>query len=143
MCAMMLIPLMIMIMRHHTKISSPTWSMTMEACQLLSHGQEHKSLSMTLLSQSVVSLIDGQVPREVRNIHNVSSEPITVGYDPDTYVTTESDGNVTLTIRVFSHPGGAPRPFTFVANTEDGIASKCCNFLSEDISSLSLLAQLF
>ena len=72
----------------------------------------------------------------------VSLEPITVGYDPDTYVTTESDGSVTLTIRVFSHPGGAPRPFTLVVNTEDDTASKCCNFLIQDISSLSLLAQL-
>ena len=53
-------------------------------------------------------------------------------------MTTESDGNVTLTIRVFSHPGGAPRPFTLTVNTEDGTASKCCNFWSEDISSVSL-----
>ena len=52
-----------------------------------------------------------------------SLEPITVGYDPDTYVTTESDGSVTLTVRVFSHPGGAPRPFTLAINTEDGTAS--------------------
>ena len=50
-------------------------------------------------------------------------EPITVGYDPDLYVTTETDGSVTLTIRVFSHPGGAPRPFTLVVNTQDGTAS--------------------
>ena len=49
--------------------------------------------------------------------------PITVGYDPATYTTTESDGSVTLTVRVFSHPGGAPRPFTLVVNTEDGTAS--------------------
>ena len=56
MYAMMLISLMIMIVRHHTKISSPTWSMTVETCQLLSHDQEHKSSSMTLLSQSVVSI---------------------------------------------------------------------------------------
>ena len=52
-----------------------------------------------------------------------SLEPITVGYDPDTYMTTESDGSVTLTVRVFSHPGGAPRPFTLAINTEDGTAS--------------------
>ena len=48
---------------------------------------------------------------------------MTVGYDPDTYATTESDGSVTLTIRVFSHPGGAPRPFTLAVNIEDGSAS--------------------
>ena len=46
-----------------------------------------------------------------------------VGYDGDTYVTTESDGSVTLTIRVFSHPGGAPRPFSLAVNTEDGTTS--------------------
>ena len=50
-------------------------------------------------------------------------EPITVGYDPATYMTTESDGSVTLTVRIFSHPGGAPRPFTLVVNTQDGTAS--------------------
>ena len=50
-------------------------------------------------------------------------EPITVGYDPDSYVTTETAGSVTLNIRVFSHPTGAPRPFTLVVNTEDGTAS--------------------
>ena len=50
-------------------------------------------------------------------------EPITVGYDPDKYVTTESDGCVILTIRVFSHSDGAPRPFTLAINTEDGTAS--------------------
>ena len=50
-------------------------------------------------------------------------DPITVGYDPDSYVTTETDGSVTFNIRVFSHPAGAPRPFTLVVNTEDGTAS--------------------
>ena len=49
--------------------------------------------------------------------------PITVGYDPDSYVTNESAGSVDLTIRVFSHPGGAPRPFSLLVNTEDGTAS--------------------
>ena len=53
-------------------------------------------------------------------------------------MTTESEGNVTLTIGVFSHPGGAPRPFTLAVNTEDGTGSKYCNFLSEDICSVSL-----
>ena len=53
-----------------------------------------------------------------------SLELISVGYDPDTYVTTETSGSVNLTVRVFSHPGGAPRPFTFVVNTEDGTASR-------------------
>ena len=50
-------------------------------------------------------------------------EPIEVGYDPATYVTTETAGSVDLTIRVFSHPGGAPRPFSLLVNTEDGTAS--------------------
>ena len=53
-------------------------------------------------------------------------------------MTTESDGSVTLTIQVFSHPGGAPRPFSLAVNTEDGTGSKCCNFWSEYISSVSL-----
>ena len=51
------------------------------------------------------------------------SEPIEVGYDPVSYVTTESTGFVDLTIRVFSHPGGSPRPFSLAINTEDGTAS--------------------
>ena len=38
-------------------------------------------------------------------------------------MTTESAGSVELTIRVFSHPGGAPRPFSLLVNTEDGTAS--------------------
>ena len=50
-------------------------------------------------------------------------ETIEVGYDPDSYVTTESAGSVDLTIRVFSHPGGAPRPFSLLVNTEDGTSS--------------------
>ena len=49
---------------------------------------------------------------------------IEVGYDPVSYVTTESIGFVDLTIRVFSHPGGSPRPFSLAINTEDGTASK-------------------
>ena len=54
----------------------------------------------------------------------LSSAPITVGYDPDSYVTSESTGQLNLTIRVFSHPmTGAPRPFTLVVDTEDGTAS--------------------
>ena len=57
-----------------------------------------------------------------------SLEQIAVGYDPDTYVTTETSGSVNLTVRVFSHPGGAPRPFTLVVNTEDGTASRFPNF---------------
>ena len=36
---------------------------------------------------------------------------------------TESAGSVELTIRVFSHPGGAPRPFSLLVNTEDGPSS--------------------
>ena len=50
-------------------------------------------------------------------------EPIEVGYDPQSYVTTESAGSVELTIRVFSHPDGAPRPFSLLVNTEDGTSS--------------------
>ena len=50
-------------------------------------------------------------------------EPIEVGYDPQSYVTRESAGSVELTIRVFSHPGGAPRPFSLLVNTEDGTSS--------------------
>ena len=38
-------------------------------------------------------------------------------------MTTESAGISILTIRVFSHPAGTPRPFTLVVNTEDGTAS--------------------
>ena len=61
-------------------------------------------------------------------IHNLfyqplSLEPIAVGYDPQSYVTTESAGSVDLTIRVFGHPGGAPRPFSLLVNTEDGTSS--------------------
>ena len=52
------------------------------------------------------------------------SEPIEVGYDPVSYVTTESIGFVDLTIRVFNRPGGSPRPFSLAINTEDGTASK-------------------
>ena len=48
---------------------------------------------------------------------------IEVGYDPVSYVTTETAGFVDLTIRVFSHPGGSPRPFSLAINTEDGTAS--------------------
>ena len=51
------------------------------------------------------------------------SEPIRVGYDRNSYMATETDGFVDLTIRVFSHPGGSPRSFTLVINTEDGTAS--------------------
>ena len=50
---------------------------------------------------------------------------IEVGYDPVSYyVTTETAGFVDLIIRVFSHPGGSPRPFSLAINTEDGTASK-------------------
>ena len=38
-------------------------------------------------------------------------------------MTTESAGSVDLTIRVFSHPGGAPQPFSLLVNTEVGTAS--------------------
>ena len=51
------------------------------------------------------------------------SELIEVGYDPVSYVTTETDGFVDLIIRVFSNPGGSPRPFSLSINTEEGNAS--------------------
>ena len=54
---------------------------------------------------------------------SLTLETIKVGYDPDSYVATESAGSVYLTIRVFSHPGGAPRPFSLLVNTEDDTAS--------------------
>ena len=54
---------------------------------------------------------------------SLTLESIKVGYDPDLYVATESAGSVYLTISVFSHPGGAPRPFFLLVNTEDGTAS--------------------
>ena len=57
------------------------------------------------------------------------SEPLAVGYDSIAYTTSESAGNVTLTIRVFSHAlngtNGAPRPFTLRVTTGDGNASMC------------------
>ena len=56
-------------------------------------------------------------------IYPVPSEPIEVGYDPVSYVTTEITGFVDLTIKVFSHPGGSPRPFSLSINTEDGTTS--------------------
>ena len=51
------------------------------------------------------------------------SELIEVGYDPVSYVTTETARFLHLTIRVFSHPGGSPRPFSLAINTENGTAS--------------------
>ena len=52
------------------------------------------------------------------------SEPITVEYNPVSYVKTENAGFVVLIIEVFSHPGGSSRPFSLAINTEDGTASK-------------------
>ena len=65
-------------------------------------------------------------------------ETIEVGYDPDLYVTTESAGSVELTIRVFSHPGGAPRPFSLLVNTEDGTSSTSETMIMILHNSLSL-----
>ena len=65
------------------------------------------------------------------------SEPIEVGYDPVSYVTTETAGFVDLTIRVFSHPGGSPRPFSLAINTQDGSAS-----MSQIVSSVLKLPLL-
>lgn len=54
---------------------------------------------------------------------SLSSEPITVGYAPDTYKISESAGSVTLTISITSHADtGAPRPLTLFVSTEDGTA---------------------
>ena len=50
--------------------------------------------------------------------------PITVGYNPVFYTTTEGQGFVMLNITIFDPPtGGNPQPFTLVVNTQDGIAS--------------------
>ena len=52
------------------------------------------------------------------------SVPITVGYNPVLYTTTEEQGFVVLNITIFDPPaGGTPRPFTLVVNTQDGTAS--------------------
>ena len=51
------------------------------------------------------------------------TEPIVVGYDPEEYVINEDGETVDILIRVLSHPGGVPRPFTLIVNTEDGTAS--------------------
>jgi hypothetical protein len=79
------------------------------------------------------------VPQATVTINDTAEqecEQISVGYDPDTYVTTETSGSVNLTVRVFSHPGGAPRPFTLVVNTEDGTATVAM-FLMETIHQLA------
>ena len=50
--------------------------------------------------------------------------PITVGYNPVFYTTTEGQGSVVLNITIFDPPaGGTTRPFTLVVNTQDGTAS--------------------
>ena len=77
---------------------------------------------MTLLSLSVVSDITAYLSIIIMSI-NGNLEPIEVGYHPVSFVTTETAGFVNLTIRVFSHPGGSPRPFSLAINTEDGTAS--------------------
>ena len=56
-------------------------------------------------------------------ITHALSELIKVGYDPVSYVTTETTGFVDLIVRVFSNPVGSPRPFSLAINTEDGTAS--------------------
>ena len=68
----------------------------------------------------------------------VLSELIEVGYDPVSYVTTETAGFVDLTIRVFSHPGGSPRPFSLSINTEDGTASMSAGELCPTFSFTTL-----
>ena len=68
---------------------------------------------------------------------HLSSEPIEVGYDPDSYTVSESDGSVTLTIRVFSHlTTGAPRPFTLAVNTADGTASMFLELSEQEFSNV-------
>ena len=64
---------------------------------------------------------------------------IAVGYDPQSYVTSEGAGSVDLTIRVFSHPGGAPRPFSLLVNTEDGTASMSTTIIYNLFSSTQQL----
>ena len=54
---------------------------------------------------------------------SVFNSVIEVGYDPISYITTETAGFVDLTIKVFSHPGGSPQLFSLAINTEDGTAS--------------------
>ena len=51
------------------------------------------------------------------------SAPIQVGYEFSVYTTNEGDGFIELCAVVNSHPAGSPRPFTFAATTEDGVAS--------------------
>ena len=62
------------------------------------------------------------------------SEPIEVGYDHTSYTTQESTGNVSLTMKVISHPiTGAPIPFALIVKTRDGNASMfplCVLYLS-------------
>ena len=65
-------------------------------------------------------------------------EPIEVGYDPDVHVTNESAGSLDLTIRVFSHPGGAPRSFSLLVNTEDGTSSMSETMIVIPYTTLSL-----
>ena len=48
---------------------------------------------------------------------------ITVGYELETYVTSETEGNVTLTIKIFNPATGAPRSFSVIVSTTDGTAS--------------------
>ena len=50
------------------------------------------------------------------------SEPIEVGYEVTEYFTSEGVEFIELCAVVTSHPAGSQRPFTMVANTEDGVA---------------------
>ena len=56
-----------------------------------------------------------------------SSELIEVGYESAMHTTSEGDGFIELCAVVNSHPAGSPRPFTFAATTEDGVASMITN----------------
>ena len=103
------------------RISSLTWCMLVESSPFLLTQLEHVLSLMIILSQSVVSKSIAKM--YTSNICPIPSEPISVGYDPVSYVTTETAGFVDLTIRVFSHPGGSPRPFSLAINTEDSTAS--------------------
>ena len=122
MCVMILELLMIpSVNLGQLRISSLTWCMSVESSPLLLTQLEHMLLLMILLSLSVVSKSITKIHTAI--IYPVPSGPIEVGYDPVSYVTTEITGFVDLTIKVFSHPGGSPRPFSLSINTEDGTTS--------------------
>lgn len=59
------------------------------------------------------------------NNYSFPTELIVVGYDPTLYITTEGQGFVDLTVRIFEPRfRGAPRDFVLSINTQDGTAGK-------------------